>query len=367
MRKINLTFLIAAGVLVVNTFAQDITSKDLQQLLTERNISAIQEIIHRESDNGEAYYMASMYYGIGDDLGANKDEVKQYEYLKKSANLGWAKAQLEYGFYLLNTGDGSDGELYIKKSADSNYLPAIVMLGDLYFAGYKTEDGQVAMSSDIDQAIKYLRLAVEQNNQDARYTLGYIYLSSDYGKQDIAKALELFESNIDYDKKIGHLSTLITLIDLYSEGGLVEPNSNKLIDYYYLASLQNHPYASYVIGMLQKVGGKGEQFEIVQDLNAAFVNLNKAASSGWVDAMFRIGEMYFNGEGTEQSDVNAYIWMAIAEDLSGNKTNYSEKILELIPKRQRQIAIDNKNHYRRFFTMPKAESSVNAASNIQVQ
>lgn len=348
MKKTGLTLLVSC-LLGTQVFATEV---DFQQLLNERNIEQLQSVIEKEPNNGEAYYVASVYYAIGDDeLGTNKNEVKQYEHLKRSADLGWAEAQLQYGFYLLNQGNGAEGIAYIQKSADAGYLSAMVMLGDLYFAGYQDKNGVSVVEMDIDQAIKYLELAAEQNSQDARYTLGHIYLMSNFDQQDASKALEYFESNIDYDKKVGHLGTLITLIDLYTEGKVVEPNRAKLLDYYYLASLQEYSPSYYTIGMIQYTGEQGEKINIVKDPEVAFINLHKAASHGYVDAMFRVGEMYFKGEGIEQSDENAYIWTAIAEDLSGNKTNYSETILELIPKRQRQVVQDNKEHYRQFFTI----------------
>ncbi|MGL4673810.1 MAG: tetratricopeptide repeat protein, partial [Wohlfahrtiimonas sp.] len=304
MKKMGLALLVSC-VLSSQVFAAEV---NFQQLLNERNIDELQSVIKKEPNNGEAYYVVSLYYSVGDDeLGTNKDEMKRYEYLKKSADLGFAEAQLQYGFYLLNQGKPADGMIYIQKSADNQYLPAITLLGDLYFAGYQDEDGNVVINKDIELAVQYLEKAVVQHNQDARYTLGHIYLSPDFEKQDIAKALELFEANIDYKNKVGHLATLITLIDMYNEGKDVVTNRAKLLDYYYLASLQDYQSAYYVIGMAQRVGEKGEKIDIAKDLEAAFDNLNKAASVGYIDAMFRIGEMYFKGEGTEQSDMNAYI------------------------------------------------------------
>lgn len=352
MKKTGLALLVSC-LLSSQIFATEV---NLQQLLNERNIEQLQSVIEKDPRNGEAYYVASVYYAIGDDeLGTNKDEVKQYEHLKKSADLGWAEAQLQYGFYLLNQGNGAEGITYIQKSADAGYLSAMAMLGDLYFAGYQDKNGVFVVEMDIDQAIKYLELAAEQNSQDARYTLGHIYLTSDFDQQDVSKALEYFESNIDYDKKVGHLGTLITLIDLYTEGKVVESNRAKLLDYYYLASLQEYLPSYYAVGMTQRIGGTGEKINLAKDPESAFINLHKAASNGYIDAMFRVGEMYFKGEGIEQSDENAYIWTAIAEDFSGNVTNYSKTILELIPKRQRQVVMDNKEHYRQFFTIVEAE------------
>lgn len=364
MKKIGSVLLVSC-LLSTSVIAKEVS---LQQLLNDRNINQIQSVIEKEPDSGEAYYMASIYYSLGDDeLGANKDEEKRYEYLKKSADLGWCEAQLQYGFYLLNQAKSSEGLAYIKKAADGEYLPAIILLGDLYFAGYQDENGLSVIDRDINQAIKYLEKAVVENSQDARYTLGHIYLTSSFGKQDILKALELFEANINYDAKAGHLATLITLIDLYNVGQMVKPDHSKLIDYCYLASLQDYTPVLYTVGMMQRVGAKGVKFEIIKDPEAAFINLSKAASLGYIDAMFQVGEMYFKGDGVEQSDMDAYMWIAIAEELSSSNSRYSETILELIPRREKQIAIDNKNHYRQFFTAPKAESSVNSASDVQAQ
>ena len=366
MKKTSLALLVY-GLLCSNfVFAEE--PINFEKLLNERDITSIQAILEQNPNSSEAAYYASVYYGIGDDeLGTNKDDAKKEEYLKKSADLGYAEAELQYGFSLLNEGQADEGLKYINKSADQNYLKAISLLGDLYFAGYQDQENNEVVQQDIAKAIQYLEKAVEQNSVSARYTLGYIYLDETLGHQDIPTALALFESNIDYENQMTDISSLIALIDFYENGDGVEKNRDKLIDYYYLASLQDYAPSLYAIGMLQRTGAQGEKISIAKDQEAAFINLAKAAQLGHIDAMFRVGEMHFKGEGTEQSDVNAYIWTAIAEDLTGNKTNYSETILELIPKRQRQIAIDNKNHYRQFFTMPKAESSVNAASNIQVQ
>lgn len=361
MKKTGLALLVSC-LLSSQVFAKD--EINLQQLLNERNITQIKSIMESDPNNGEAYYVASIYYALGDDeLGTNKDEEKRYAYLEQAANKNWPEAQLQYGFYLLNQGQ-EIGLGYIQKAAENKYLPAITMLGDLYFAGYQDQLGQQVVEPDIEQSVSFLKQSIEQGNQDARYTLGHIFLTDDFGRKDIVKALSLFEANIDYDKQVGHLPTLITLIDFYTEGKEVETSRAKLLDYYYLASLQEYAPSYYTVGVIQRLGEKGELINIAKNPEAAFINLNKAASNGYIDAMFRVSEMYFKGEGVEQSDVNAYIWMAIAEDLSGSQANYSETILELIPKRQRQIAIDNKNHYRQFFSIQTAEQPASTPVSI---
>lgn len=353
MKKIKIALVVSCLLLSASWSEEKI---EFQQLLNQRDIAEMEKIIAKQPSNGEAYYFASLYYAVGDDeIGTNKDEIKQFQYLKKSADLGWKEAEMQYGFHLLNLGEDEEGIAYIQKSAAQGYVKALAMMGDLYFAGYQDREGNDVVKPDVDKSIEFLEKAIEQDSQDARYTLGHIYLDESTGKQNIVKALELFEANLDYDNKVGHLSTLISLIDLYNEGKDVQPNTDRLLDYYYLASLQDYAPSLYTIGVIQREGRKGEKLEVAKDLEAAFINLNKAAAHGYIDAMFRVGEMYFKGEGVAQSDTNAYIWTAIAEDLSGNQTNYSETILELIPKRQRQITIDNKNHLRQFFSMPSEE------------
>lgn len=350
MKRINLVLSIFCLVMI-SSFATE--SINYQQLLNERNIEKIQKILEENPDNAEANYVASLYYNLGDDeLGTNKDKIKSLEYLKKAADLELSSAELQYGFSLLNDGLSELGLAYINKAATQNDLQAIVILGDLYFAGYQDAVGNEVVQPNLEKSITYLKQAIEQGNPDARYTLGHIYLDKALDLYDVKKALELFEHNIDYENKVGHYATVITLLNMYQEGKDVEKNNEKLLDYYYLASLNNYMPANYTIGILQRDGAQGEKIEIAKDPEAAFINLSKAAGAGYIDAMFKIGEMYFKGEGIEQSDSNAYVWTAIAEELAGNQTNYSETILELIPKKQKQIAVDNKNHLRQFFSKP---------------
>ncbi|MBS7833392.1 tetratricopeptide repeat protein [Wohlfahrtiimonas chitiniclastica] len=346
MKKIGLALWVTY---LLSTHAVAESSHELHQLFNQRDIGQLEKIIVKEPHNGEAYYMASLYYKVGEDeLGTNKNEEKSIEYLKKSAEEGYDVAQLQYGFALLNQGS-TKGIDFIEKSARQGSTEALALLGDLYFAGYQDHQGKMVMTPNLDQAMNYLQKAVEKDNADARYTLGHIYLNEDLGYFDVQKALTLFDKNIDFYKKTAHLPTLITLIDLYTEGKIVEPNRGRLLDYNYLASLQDYGPAVYTIGMLQRTGDQGEKIVISKDMDAAFINLHKAATLGYVDAMYRIGEMYFKGEGVAQSDTDAYIWTAIAEELTGAETKYSDTILELIPKRQRKIAVDNKNHILQFF------------------
>lgn len=349
MKKLGLALCVTY---LLSTTVMAESSQTLEQLFNQRDIAQLEHIIMTEPNNSEAYYMASLYYKIGDDeLGTNKDEKKSLEYLKNSADKGYDLAQLQYGFVLLNQGNAEEGIVLIEKAAQQDNTEALALLGDLYFAGYQDRHENMVITPNIEQSIKYLQKAVKKDSQDARYTLGHIYLNKDLGYFDVQKALKLFEDNLDYNEKTGHLPTLMTLIDLYNEGEVVASNRDRLLDYYYLASLQDYTPAAYTIGMIQRNGDQGEKIMISKDIDAAFVNLHKAATRGYVDAMYRIGEMYFKGEGTTQSDMDAYIWTAIAEELTGAETKYSETMLELIPKRQRKIAIDNKNHTLQFFTV----------------
>lgn len=340
MKKISLTLIISS--LLISPIWADSLENPKQLSDAQR----IQQILVNDPENGEANFKMAVYYSSADQL----DTVKQLEYLKKSADLGFAEGQLQYGFYLLNQGKGQEGLQYLEKAASQNHVQAMTLLGDLYFAGYHDQSGKNMIDRNAEQSIKYLSQAVEQNSQDARYTLAYVYLDPDLGQKDIQKAIELLEANIDYKDQTGHLSSIIALIDIYEGNQDLAARASKLQDYYYLASLQEYMPAVFIIGMLQREGGKGEEIEISKDLEAAFKNLSKAANAGYLEAMFRIGEMYFKGEGTKQSDSDAYIWMAIAEELSNSETKYSETILELVPRKDQQTVIDQKNHQLQFFS-----------------
>ncbi len=344
MKKISLA-LIVSSLLASASFADQI---DTLQIPHEQNIHSLQSLLDKDPANSEALFEMAVFYGSADHL----DVVKQHDYLKKSADLHLPEAEMQYGFLLLNDGQVKEGLAYIKQAAEQGYVKALTLLGDLYFAGYQNQAGEILLQSDVDLSEQYLKQAVAQNDSEARYTLAYLYLDPNLSKQDIQKAIELFESNIDYVNKNAHLASVIALIDVYSKGEYVAVNQAKLVDYFYLASLKDYLPALYPIGMMQREGAKGERLEIVKDLNSAFTNLNKAANAGYIDAMFRIGEMYFKGEGIEQSDRDAYIWMSVAEELSANENKYSETILELVPKKEREAVVDQKNQQLKLFVVP---------------
>lgn len=262
---------------------------------------------------------------------------------------------MQYGFYLLNQGLRDEGLAYLNASATQNHVKAMTLLGDLYFAGYQDKDGNNVIQADAEKATIYLNQAIERDSQDARYTLGYLYLDDKFGQQDILKAIELFESNIDYKHQTGDLSSIVALIDVYVTNPQIKDVQGKVVDLYYLANLQGYVPSFYPVGLMQKEGVKGDRLEVVKDLESAFDNLYKAARAGYIDAMFNIGEMYFKGEGVEQSDRNAYIWMAIAEELSDSETKYSDTILELIPRKDRESAVNEKKQQLSvFMAVPKS-------------
>ena len=342
MKKISLA-LIISSVLAVQVFA--VESGDLKQMLDDGNIGSIEAVLKENPTNAEASFMAAIYYG------KNNNISKQLEYLQQSADLGFTKAQLQYGVSLLNQGKVVEGLTYLEKSADQNYVPAMTLLGDLYFAGYFDQGGNEVLEQDFEKSEMYLKRAVSEGSQDARYTLAYLYLSPESGQQNIDQSIALFEDNIDYVNQSGHLPSIMALIDIYSKGEYVKADQAKLTDYLYLASLQDYSPAFYSVGVMQREGFKGDKIIIEKNPELAFDNIMKATKSGYLDAMFRLGEMYFKGEGTKQSDVDAYIWMAIAEEFSNVDTKYSETILELIPKKERQSAIDKKNHQYQLFSV----------------
>ncbi|GAA5096110.1 tetratricopeptide repeat protein [Wohlfahrtiimonas larvae] len=333
MKKISLA-LIISSLLISSVFADEAI-----QEVKLSNIEAVQKILESDPENGEANFRMAAYYGSAEHL----DSIKHLEYLRKAADSNFPDAELQYGFLLINNNEPKQGLKYIQKSAERGYVKALTLLGDLYFAGYYNQSGGVVIQANADLSEQYLIQAVTQNDPDARYTLAYLYLNPNLGKQDIQQALKLLEENINYDTKNIHLPSVVTLIDIYSQGQYLSADPAKLVDYFYLASLQGYVPALYPVGMMQKEGAKGVRLEIIKNDSEAFANLLKAAKAGYIDAMFSVGEMYFKGEGVKQSDTDAYIWMAIAEELSNSEKKYSEIILELIPRKDQDAAIAKKD------------------------
>jgi len=183
--------------------------------------------------------------------GVAKDEIKAFEYYKKSAENGYINAKFLLGYCYVNgigtevnkekglelydeavSKENSDAEILEKvnywyhKVAENDDKYALYMLGELY-----SEEG---MFQNETRAFVYYEKSADQGYVDAQYKLGYYYdhgIEVDINKE---KAFDLYKiaaekENIDAQR---------SLASLYEHGEGTEKNLDKAV-YWYKKAKEN--------------------------------------------------------------------------------------------------------------------------------
>ncbi len=199
------------------------------------------------------YYLGHMYLT---GLGVTKDEKKALEYIQKSADQGYDKAETLLGF-LYDEGrlvpqDKKKAVSYYKKAADMGNTFALLNLGVAYYKG----EG-VAKNDQL--AIEMLeKVPLDQQPLAGRY-LGEIYLSNPGFQNHYQKAESAYSSSA----KNGDIGSFFALGRIYSnpESGLI--NGKRAVSFYAYAASQGYPPAQYRLGM-SYVNGEGVERDLVQ-------------------------------------------------------------------------------------------------------
>ncbi|RIA91531.1 hypothetical protein C1645_821945, partial [Glomus cerebriforme] len=205
-----------------------------------------------------AQYNLGQYYRHG--KGVVKDEVKAFEYYKKSADQGYLNAQFQLGF-CYNHGIGTEINKekafeYYKITAEKGHINAQNNLGILYKNGK-------GVGKDLEKAIYWFNKAAENENAEAQYNLGKCYKYGKGVEKNNVKAFELYKKSADQ----GCLNAQFQLGRCYYDGIGTEINKEKAFEYYKLA-----------------------------------------AEKGHYDAQNKLGYLYYNGEGTKKNSEKAAYW-----------------------------------------------------------
>ena len=146
-----------------------------------------------EQKNAEAlYHLADCYYSA---YGVEVDKEKSFELTRESAELGYADAQYQLGYFYESGDDGftqdyEEAVKWYKKAADQNYADAQCNLAYCYMLGY---GGDV----DVKEVAELFRKAAEQKNPIAEYYLGWCY-ENGYGLDtDFEQALYWYKEAAD--------------------------------------------------------------------------------------------------------------------------------------------------------------------------
>ena len=190
------------------------------EIVSDTRIKPLERIESSAEENVEDVMLEAKEFEAVENL---KGSFKSY---LRAANLGDAKAQVKVA-YMLYLGKG--------------------------------------VTKDYDEAVRWCRLAVEQNYSSAQYLLGRMYFLGTGVEKDYQKALDLF----------------------------------------HMAANQGSSKAQEKLGDIYL---KGRPEIVSQDYVRAFDWYKKAAERGNATAQYKFGEMYFHGHGVEQDYIEALFW-----------------------------------------------------------
>jgi TPR repeat protein len=254
-------------------------------------------------------------------VGAPVDLAAAAEHYRAAAEAGHGPSQLRYGMALLN-GQGVprntfQGESWLRRAALTGEPQAAVALGQLYA---ESSDGLppnhaeamlwfrraadaghggaaralahrflhgVGTAADPREAIRWLRVAVANDDVHARVDLAGMAQTKHASPQDRAQALALFREVAE----AGDMAAAYNVGLCYGEGIGTERDDEKALAWF-LRAAQTLPIAQYWCARML-----GEGRGAPQDFAASRAWFLRAAEEGFHDAQAAVGEMLANGRG----------------------------------------------------------------------
>lgn len=300
-------------------------------------------------------YLGSLYE---EGYGVEEDKEKALSLYLEAADGGSAFGQHNAGRMLLN---GVAGEAQpnrarrlIRAAAEQGRMSAQVLLGDMYYWSR-------GVAEDSEEAVHWFRKAYQQDSSAGAFGLAQCYHYGYGVKQDIGKAIEIYEDAIEIaddpdsatglgdiyaDKDLGHYDPeraiayyrqgheggdtdgTYELGAAYMEGVLVERDEKRAKDLFLEASRDGHTRAFAYLGYMAENGLGG-----LTEIFAAREWYEKAAEGGSRYAMERLVDLYsgkansnfgFNRDKMQKwqarlaDNGHADVAFELAESLSGN-------------------------------------------------
>lgn len=263
------------------------------------------------------YLTAALYH---DGIGVKTDYEMVCFWLEKAAKAGDIQAQFFLGVSLFEgsycTKDEKEGISYLQKAANGQYNDAIFYLGNIYFirkeyqkahsyiytsaiAGNATSQYYLSQmyynglyfQQNNSSAIKWARLAAEQNHVDAQYNLGYFYHIGIHGAVDNKEAFNWFQKAAQQNHAVAQ-----KMIGIYYWNGLMGEPSSKDAAKWFVRAVKNGNNDSLVY--LGSMFIKGDPFKkcvkcgFLFDLMAAqFDNPLGLNSLAWILATSPVSEI----------------------------------------------------------------------------
>ena len=200
----------------------------------------------------------------------------------------------------------------LKKTAELNNPQASYLVGMYLLSNEPSFDTG-------PEIIKYLLIAAESGNVEAKTALAWIYSTGFITDLDPSKAFYWYRLAAED----GDLEASYQLGLLYNSGYGTEKNHQEAFKWLKKAASSNYSPAQYVIGLMYSVGRGTEQ-----NFDEAYTWYFQSAQSGNVKALMNLGLMYLTGKGTNKDIVQAHKFLTISEILDYQDAKQNRLIIE---------------------------------------
>ena len=229
--------------------------------------------------------------------GVIMDSIKAVELFEKSANMGFAKAQVERA--CVEKSDSVALKWLLKAAAQDCHYAMRPLFGIYY-------NGRNDVPKNIDEAYKWLKKGAELGNPWCQWLWGYTYHFGDDGfPVNINQAIFWLEKAAEQNQ----LEAALELAELYEDGKLIKRDIYKVVKWYQKASDLGSGQAKWFLACFYRAGDGVEL-----DKKQAFKLMKEAAELDEVQAQIELGRMFASGEGCEKDIVAARHWLIRARE-----------------------------------------------------
>lgn len=211
------------------------------------------------------------------------------------------------------TADFDKAEAAFRTAADAGVADAWYYLGRIAY-----------QRNDLEAAVAFFETGAEQGSEFARLNLGILYENQDY-VVDYEKARELFQEAVDH----GCIEANCGFGDLYQNGGGVEADGARALEYFFLATETNDPeWAAYACVSIYEVyisgvpGVEPDSEQLAAWQAKVLESETALAEIGHPYPRFLLGYFYYVGRNVEQDYAEAMTWFLRASEVGNARAMY---------------------------------------------
>ena len=292
---------------------QAVQEKELLEDVKRRYSKFKQKLVaEAESGSNEARYILGQKYSVGDIAEFDLDLDEAYKWAKLAADDGYAPAQHLLGsMYYRGCGNSAKQDFgesfkWFKRAADNKHFRAFGFVAFMYTMGIGCSE------PDFNKAEEYYLKGISLGLIELNNSLGWLY---EFYIRDLKKAAECHKQASPSSGL-----TYYRLGMLYMNGfDGQNPDWGEACKCFTKSSKSGYTDANFQLGQLYYFG-RGD--EVKRDLKQARKHYEKAAGKGHAEAQYHLIHFYIHGLGCERSDETALMWAkkAVAQ---GNKFSHN--------------------------------------------